>query len=366
MSEPWSNQTRLLLIIFGLVLISGFIYFIRPLIGPIVISALLAFLLQPIVGAMHTRLKMKNKLSAGLVFLVFLLVLLAVPAGFTPFVIRQTTLFNRELRILQASLEQSLAQVQIGDFSFPADSLSLDFQTIFTELLHPEQLIEYVTFATENVIIVFMILVTAYYLLVDWRRLFKWAFNAVPEPLRPDVWRLYERIKVVWQIYLRGQLLLMTILGVVSGIAALAIGLPGPLIVGILAAILALIPSFGTSTTAVIVGVVGLLVGSTYLSMSNIWFGILVLILFFGIHFLETYWLRPLIMGQSLQLHPALVIISVIGALSLGGVLAVLIIVPLLSTADILGTYFYRRILGRDPWTKPVQVEEEERVSGAH
>ncbi len=366
MSEPWSNQTRLLLIIIGLVLIAGFIYFTRSLIGPIIVSALLAFLMQPIVGFMNTRLRIENKIAVGSVFLVFILVGLAIPAGFTPFVIRQVTLINRELRTLQITLEKSLAQIQVMGFSLPTDTLSIDFQTIFSELLHPEQLVEYVTFATENVIIVFMILITAYYLLLDWRRLFKWAFNAVPKPLRPDVWRLYERIKVVWQIYLRGQLLLMTILGVVSGIAALAIGLPGPLIVGILAAILALIPSFGTSTTAVIVGVVGLLVGSTYLSMSNIWFGILVLILFFGIHFLETYWLRPLIMGQSLHLHPALVIISVIGALSLGGVLAVLIIVPLLSTADILGTYFYRRILGRDPWAKPVRVEGEEENTAAH
>jgi hypothetical protein len=56
----------------------------------------------------------------------------------------------------------------------------------------------------------------------------------------------------------------------------------------------------------------------------------------------------------------------VIGALSLGGVLAVLIIVPLLSTADILGTYFYRRILGRDPWAKSVRVEGEGENTAAH
>jgi predicted PurR-regulated permease PerM len=177
---------------------------------------------------------------------------------------------------------------------------------------------------------------------------------------------LYERIKVVWQIYLRGQLLLMTILGVASGIAAAVIGLPGPLIIGILAAVLALIPSFGTSTTAVITVVVALLVGSNFLNVSNIWFGIIVLIIYVLIHLAETYWLRPLIMGQSLQLHPALVIISVIGALSLGGVLAVLIIVPLLSTAGILGTYFYRRILGRDPWAKPASPVEEEAGESAH
>ena len=365
MSEPWSNQTRLLLTIISLVLLAGFIYFVRSLIGPMIVSALLAFLLQPIVGFMNTRLRIKNKIAVGLVFLVFIVVVLAVPAGFTPFVIGQITRINRELSTLQNTLENALAQVQLLGFTIPTDILSIDFQTIFTELLHPDQLIEYISFATENIIIVFMILITGYYLLLDWRRLFKWAFNAVPEQLRPDVWRLYERIKVVWQIYLRGQLLLMIILGVVSGIAAFAVGLPGPLIVGILAAILALIPSFGTSTTVVIVVVVALLVGSTFLNVSNIWFGIIVLIIYVLIHLVETYWLRPLIMGQSLQLHPALVIISVIGALSLGGVLAVLIIVPLLSTVDILGTYFYRRILGRDPWAKPARVGEEEHT-GTH
>ena len=366
MSEPWSNQTRLLLIIIGLVLIAGFIYFIRPLIGPLVISALLAFLLQPIVGFMNTRLRVKNKVAVSLVFLVFILMMLAIPAGFTPFVIGQVTRINSELRSLQVNLENALAQVQLLGFSVPTDTLSIDFQTIFKELLHPDQLVGYVSFATENIIIVFMILITAYYLLLDWRRLFKWAFNGVPKQLRPDVWRLYQRIKVVWQIYLRGQLLLMIILGTASGIAAAAVGLPGPIILGLLAAVLALIPSFGTSTTAVVAVGVALLVGSTFLNVSNVWFGIIVLIIYILIHLTETYWLRPLIMGQSLSLHPAMVIISVIGALSLGGVLAVLIIVPLLSTADILGTYFYRRILGRDPWAKPVQFEEEAVEEGTH
>jgi predicted PurR-regulated permease PerM len=359
MSEPWSKQTRLLLLIISLVLIAGFIYLIRPLISSLVISALLAFLLQPLVAFLHHRLRIKNKFAVGIVFVVFILVVLAIPAGFTPFVIRQVSLVNREVRTFQIMVESALANIDLWGFTFTRDTLPIDLESIFTELLHPDQLIEYVSFATENIIIVFMILITSYYLLLDWRRLFKWAFNAVPEQLRPDIWRLYERIKVVWQIYLRGQLLLMIILGVVSGVAAAIVGLPGPVILGILAAVLALVPSFGTSTTAVIGVVIALLVGSTYINLSNIWFGIIVLGVFLLIHLLETYWLRPLIMEQSLQLHPALVIISVIGALSLGGVLAVLIIVPLLSTADILGTYFYRRILGRDPWAKSeVRLEE--------
>jgi predicted PurR-regulated permease PerM len=350
MNDSWSEKIRYLLLVICLILGAVFVYTIRSLIGPLIISALLAYLLYPVVLWLKVRLGGRKKLAVFIVYSIFIGLLLAVPAGFTPFIISQINTLNSEIGTLQTTVEQALAQIQLWGLSFPGGELPVDLQAIFTELLHPQQIIDFVSIATENIVLVFMILITTYYLLLDWERLAAWGLEVIPVGFREDANRLFGRIKIVWRVYLRGQLLLMLVLGVASGVGALAVGLPGAVIIGLLAAILALVPSFGSSTMAIIATIVGLLTGSTYMNISHFWFGVIVLGLFVAIHLVENYWLRPSVMEHRLQLHPALVIISVIGALSLAGVLAVLIIVPLISTVDILGKYVYRRIFALAPW----------------
>ena len=90
--------------------------------------------------------------------------------------------------------------------------------------------------------------------------------------------------------------------------------------------------------------------GSTYLSISNFWFMLLVVAIFAFIQGVESVWIRPLIFGHSMRLHPAIVFVAIVGALALAGVVVALIIIPIISSLEILGNYIFRRILGQNPW----------------
>jgi predicted PurR-regulated permease PerM len=91
-------------------------------------------------------------------------------------------------------------------------------------------------------------------------------------------------------------------------------------------------------------------VGSTFFNLSNAWIALLVVILYVLIQTVENVWLRPRVIGQWVHLHPAIVFVAVMGSLALAGVLVTLIIIPVLSSAGVIGRYIYCKILDMDPW----------------
>ncbi len=204
-----------------------------------------------------------------------------------------------------------------------------------------------------------VILVTTYYLLLDWSRLKKWVFNLAPPEYRDDMRRLYEEVKMVWQRYMRGQLLLMFIVGLMTGVGSAAVGLPSAAIFGLFAGLLDAILTIGPTLVMVVAMLVALFAGSTFLNISNAWFMVVVFLLHMGIQGLENVWLRPRIMGQSLRIHPAIVFIGIIGALSLAGILAALIVIPVIGSVGVLGRYIYAKILDVDPWAETSPILDE-------
>jgi predicted PurR-regulated permease PerM len=95
---------------------------------------------------------------------------------------------------------------------------------------------------------------------------------------------------------------------------------------------------------------VAVIAGSTYLPVSNLWFTLLVIGIFVLIQAVENVWLRPRIMGSSLNLHPGVVFIAIVGALSLAGIFAALIVVPVLGSTAVIAHYIHAKIMDIPPW----------------
>jgi predicted PurR-regulated permease PerM len=354
-NEGWNRTTRYLVLIIVLTSLVWLLFTVRALIGPLVIAALLAYVLNPAVTLITSRTKLSHNLSASLVYLLFLAILVAVLVIFVPVVIQQAKSLSLELQGIKVQLEDALAgPVTFLGFDLSLDKLLAELQEISSPLLKPERVLRVLKATTTNLAWILVILVTTYYLLRDWERLREWLIRLAPEAYQPDVRRLHREIKDVWRAYLRGQLLLMLAVGVLTGLGAAAIGLPGAVAFGLLAGALDLIPSLGPTATMVVAAVVAWFEGSTFLPLSNAWFTVVVVALYILVQLVENVWLQPRILGRILRLHPALVFVAVVGALSLAGALVALIIVPLLGTAGVLGRYVHSRILGLQPWPEAV------------
>jgi predicted PurR-regulated permease PerM len=365
-NESWSKATRYLVLIIVLMGLVWLLFAARALIGPLVIAALLAYILNPAVTLITSRTKLSHNLSASLVYLLFLVVLVAILVIFVPVVINQAKSLALELQGVRVQLEDALASpVTFLGFDLPLNELLVDLQAISSPLLKPERILRVLKATTTNLAWVLVILVTTYYLVRDWERLREWLIRLAPEAYQPDVRRLHGEIKGVWRAYLRGQLLLMLLVGVLTGLGSAAVGLPGAVALGLLAGALDLVPSLGPTVALAVAAVVAWFEGSAYLPLSNAWFTVVVVALYTLVQLVENVWLQPRIMERSLQLHRGLVFVAVVGALTLAGALVALIIVPLIGSVMVVGRYIRCRILGSEPWPEPVDSSSTDTSSGS-
>ena len=351
MSRGWSKAARYLALVIVLVGTIWLLSVARTLVAPLVIAALLAYAPYPAVTLLATHTKLGRDLSTILVYLLFLGVMTTVVVIFAPIVVNQARRLSLELRTVRTYLESEMATtVTVLDLEIPLDDWVEELDTASSQMFKADRIFRMLRSATSNLAWVLVILVTAYYLLRDWDRLREWIISLVPNDYQRDVRRIHEEIKAVWQVCLRGQLLVMLAVGVLTGLASAAIGLPGAVALGLLAGGLDLIPSFGPIAAAAVAAIIAWFEGSTYLPLSNAWFTVVVIGLYSLIQLVENLWLHPRIMGRALRMNTGLVFVAVVASLTLGGALMALIAVPLLGSAGVVGRYVHRRILGLPPW----------------
>jgi predicted PurR-regulated permease PerM len=161
---------------------------------------------------------------------------------------------------------------------------------------------------------------------------------------------LYKRLRQVWMAYLRGQIVLMIIVGIVFTIAWLIIGIPGALVLGMLAGLFTLVPDVGPFIAVILAAGVALLEGSNWIPLPNFWVAGIVLIVYLVLINLKNFWLRPYIMGRSVQMNEALIFIAIMIATILEGIMGALLIVPVLASVVVIFEYLRRRVLGLSPF----------------
>jgi predicted PurR-regulated permease PerM len=150
--------------------------------------------------------------------------------------------------------------------------------------------------------------------------------------------------------YLRGQIVLMVVVGVVFTVAWMFLGIPGALVLGVVAGLFTLVPDVGPFLAAVLAIGVALLEGSTWIPVSNFWVAMIVLAVYLVLISVKNFFLRPYIMGRSVHMNEALVFVIIIIATILEGILGALLVVPVFASAVLIANYIQRRVLGLAPF----------------
>ena len=350
-SKSWNTTTRYFVLI---LLIGAFLWLLvaaRELIGPLAIAGLIAYVLNPLVNRIGREVHLGRTWVVLLVYLLFVAVFVLIGSIVVPQLPVLATRLTTQLDNIVLMVEQVAGQpIFIFGSQVSLESVVANWPALIQSLTRPDLVINMFAATSQNLVWVLLVLVTTYYLLLDGQRLRDWLFSLVPEAQKSDVRILYGEVGNVWSQYLQGQLRLMFIVGLTTGITAAVIGLPGALAFGVLAGLFDIVLSVGPLIVMIIGAIVAYVAGSNHLDITNFWFAVLVFVLFGGINTVENVWLRPRIMSNSLRLHPAVVFVSVVGALAMAGVFVALIIVPLIGSALVIGRYLYCKILDIDPW----------------
>jgi predicted PurR-regulated permease PerM len=130
--------------------------------------------------------------------------------------------------------------------------------------------------------------------------------------------------------YVSGNLFISVIAGTTSGLVLWIMDVPFALALGLLVALLDLVPLVGATIAAIVVTTVA------FVSTDSAWSGVVVLIFFIVYQQVENHLLQPLVYGRTVQLSPLVVLIAVLIGASLAGVLGALGAIPIAGALQVL------------------------------
>ncbi len=180
------------------------------------------------------------------------------------------------------------------------------------------------TFVVALVTITFI----TFFMLLEGPAWMKRFYSLLPESSRGRWEQVGNKIYRTVGGYVTGNLLISVIAGIASTVVLLALGVPYAVALGLLVAILDLIPLAGATLAAIIV--------TTVAFLHSVPAGIIVLAFFLLYQQLENHVLQPLVYSRTVQLSPLAILISVLIGAKIAGVLGALAAIPVAGTIQVL------------------------------
>jgi predicted PurR-regulated permease PerM len=373
-NTQWSLTFRYTVGLIGFAAIIAFLLYAHEAVTNLVIAAFVAYLINPVVGLLSTRTGMKRSTSVNVVYFTAVILLIGIPATLAPIFYDEFKTVVQDLLALSNQISAMLSQpIQFGSLVFHleewAQSISQIQSAVLTPL--PGQALQLLETTSVGVLWFLVILVSVYLFLSYWPDTREWLFRSAPSQYRPELEELYNRVRGIWMGYLRGQIVLMLIVGVVFTIVWLIIGIPGALVLGLIAGFFTLVPDVGPFLAAMLAAGVALLEGSSWMPLSNFGVAVVVIIVYLVLINAKNFFLRPIIMGRSVHMNEGVVFIVILIATILEGILGALLVVPVLASVMVIGGYLQRKVLGlppfegedETPFIAPEKIKKEEHAS---
>ena len=358
-TDSWSIPFRYTVGIIIFISVVAFLIYASEAVTMFIIAAFTAYLISPAVVFLMERTRMSRTVAVNVVYFSALIVLVGIPAVLTPIFFDEIQLVAQDILELSEELSGFLSKpIQMGGFVLHLEQVGESMAHFQENMLSPlpEEALELLETTSINVLWILIILVSVHLFMSEWPRMRSWLIHLAPEPYQEDMGELYARLRNVWMAYLRGQIVLMVVVGVVFTIAWAAIGIPGALVLGVVAGLFTLVPDVGPTLAAALAIGVALLEGSTWIRLSedpvmnNLIVGGITFVLYLILINLKNFLVRPIIMGRSLHMNEALIFIAILTATILWGILGALLIVPVLASVAVIMEYLRRRILGLPPF----------------
>jgi predicted PurR-regulated permease PerM len=366
--------TKALVASASLILAVVVIWRFRFLITPLVLAAILSYLLNPIISWLQSYLGLRRAQTVLIVYLLFLLIWIGggVVLGFI--VVEQSVRLGEQLpdlisRLVEAAPGwiQSWSNVVLFIGPYQIDLDGLLGPAFWTELSDEMRVslqgnlgrggvfVATVARSTLNGIgLSLLVLIVSIYVAIDGPKLGRFISDVAHQPgYRQDVDRLLREALAIWDAYLRGQITLALVIGVVVSIVLSLLGVNYALALGVVAGLLEFLPIIGPILSAILAVVVAVFQSDIPLGWQPWVYGGIVLAAMFFIQQIENYVLVPRIVGDALNLHPVEVIVVVLMGTSLAGLLGAILAAPVLATVKLVGGYVWRKMLDLPPFPEP-------------
>lgn len=393
LSPEWSPLTRRIVALLALAAAVALLFFVQEILPLVIVSALLAFLLNPLVTWLQKRVlrlpfpgqETQRGCAVALAFLLVICLFSVIILVVVPGIVAQVEEFGETVPALLSDAEEELERILSEPLTFNGVPVLLDGRPLIpleriaemtgtTDLRQIIRLSDldfgqaagaflssarsltgpafsFLGSAFNTVINLIFLVMMTFYMLRDGHRFVAHVLQLAPEGYEDDTARLLAELGLVWSAYIRGQIILCVTMGVVVYVTALALGVPGAPILGLLSGLLEFIPNLGPFLALIPAALMALVNHSTTIPfLEGIPFMMVVIVVWTMLQNLEAVFLVPRIMGSSLELHPLAVIISVLAGAALAGPLGVILASPTLASARVIARYVYGKLTHRPPF----------------
>jgi predicted PurR-regulated permease PerM len=350
LSAPkWTPVAKRYVLIASIILILIAIWRFSIVLYPLVVAVIIAYLLNPLVNLLVRRTPCNRAAAATLSYIGFLVMLVLIPLLLSPIVVRQVSELDIDLVELYGMVHGLFGTAGVD---IDTNAIAEQIQGGVNQFLSPvASVAANVAVNIAGVFIWFgFILVVGYYLLLDANRFMQWVDSWIPTAYSDEFKRLRIALDGVWKSYFVGQVTLAIIVGTLVGAVAAILGIRSAILLGLVAALLELIPNWGYGVSGAVGVLFAYFQGSSWIPLPVWAFALLVAGLYFLMWQIDTNYLIPRIIGSRLQLPPAVIIVGIIAGASVGGALGILLAAPTIATVRVLGSYIYRRLLDIEPY----------------
>lgn len=289
----------------------------------ILIAALLAAALNPAVEALERR-GLGRPYAASVVFALALVVLTGIGFLVIPPLVHQVTNFVNTVPDFIDDLTAGR-----GPFGWLQDEYqivdriraAIEKQGVGGVLGLSEPVLDIVRSVVTAVVGAITVIFLTYFMLLEGPRTIRSLLALLPESIRPRYERVGRDIYRTISGYVTGNLLISLVAGVLATVVLFAVGSEFAVALGLLVAILDLVPLAGATLAAII--------AATVVFIEAGWLRCLIVIAFFiAYQQFENHVLQPLVYGRTVQLSPLAVLCAVLIGAQLAGILGALVAIP--------------------------------------
>ncbi len=361
-SPPWGSTIKLAVSLTAIAILAGLLIRFRTLVGPLLISLVLAYLLQPTASLLQKHLRLSWRLSVSLIYLVLLILLIGslTISGFA-LVDQVTKLVNfitEQINRLPDLFEQWSAEpIRFLIFSIDLSQYNLESaasQALSTVQPLVSQLGSLLTQLASSIASAlgwtFFALLISYFVLAESGGTRSRMFKINLPGYNQEFTRIGQQLSLIWNAFLRGQLAIVLITIVVYDILLGGLGVSFFFGLAFLAGLARFVPYIGPAIAWTAYGLVAYFQGSTIFGLSPILYVLLVVGLAWLTDVILDNFVVTRLMGDALQVHPAAIAIGSLVSAQLFGVIGVVLAAPVLATLKLFGDYITYKLFDENPW----------------
>lgn len=315
---------------------------VRAILGPFFLAFVLAYLLNPLVVVLE-RYKISRNRAIAIVFILIIAFCATAIFLIIPIIYNE---LSKLLVILPQTIQSITDMIEEFRNQFKATGLPnrvaivLDEHLIQGETMIADRLNQFLDNlpkALSSVTLYMLSPVIAIYILADWKGLGEGFFRIIPQRWRMEWRRLWQDINHVVRQFVRGDLFVAVIVGIMIGIGVKLVGMDYALLIGLVCGIFDLIPYFGPAIGAV----PAILLALTHSPVM----ALKVTLVIFFVQQLEGNIISPKLMGESVGLHPLWVVFALLACGEIAGFWGMFLAVPLAAVIRVLFKHIYFRLV---------------------